>query len=106
LECCADPKEANASATASSGAMEAKRVNPMRVLNNDLVQSGEAGSRRSFPACKLRRPDAAQGHALFRVQKKEPGNQLRRAWCLDACRSERVIRKRLKSCDQLFRIGI
>jgi len=47
-----------------------------------------------------------KGHAIFRVQKKRPGNQLRRAWRLDARRDDRVIRKHLKSCDQLFRIGI
>jgi hypothetical protein len=45
-------------------------------------------------------------HALFRVQKKTPGNQLRRAWCLDACRVDRVIRKHPKSGDGMFRIGI
>src|SRR5579864_2135224 len=64
LECldfCADPEEANASTTASSGATRAKRVNPTRVLNKELVRSGEAGSRRSFPACELRRREAAQG---------------------------------------------
>ena len=77
-----------------------------RVFNNELVRGGEARSRRSFPACELRRQDAAQGHAVFRVQKKEPGNQLRRARCLDACRVDRVIGKRLKLFDQLFRIGI
>src|SRR5579864_338223 len=63
LECldfCADPEEANAITNASSGAIEAKRVNPTRVLNNELVRSGEARSRRSFPACELRRREAAQ----------------------------------------------
>jgi len=37
LDCCADPKEANASATASSGATEAKRWSFARVLSNGLV---------------------------------------------------------------------
>src|SRR5271169_101507 len=61
LDCCADPKEATASATASSSATDAERMNLARVLNNEFVRSGEAGSRRSFPACKLRRREAAQG---------------------------------------------
>src|SRR4029077_3962740 len=51
FDCCANPMEANTSATASSGATETKRQNLARVLNNELVQSGEAGSRWSFPAC-------------------------------------------------------
>jgi hypothetical protein len=106
LDCCANPKEANASTAASSDVTVAKRRNLARVLNNEFVRSGEARSRQSFPACKLRRHDAAQGHALFRVQKKQPGNQLRRAWCLDARHNRGVIRKHLKSCDQLIRIGI
>src|ERR1700688_1526435 len=40
LDCCADPKEAHASTTANSGATEAKRWSPARVLNNELVRSG------------------------------------------------------------------
>src|ERR1700688_3776406 len=58
LDCCADPKEANASTAASSGATDAERRNLARVLNNEFVQSGETRSRRSFPACELRRRDA------------------------------------------------
>src|SRR5512135_1524251 len=42
LDRCADPIAANASATASSGATKAKRKNLARVLNNELVRSGEA----------------------------------------------------------------
>src|SRR5580700_4680861 len=53
--------EVNTSATASSGATEAKRWSFARVLNNGFVRSGEAGSRPPFPACKLRRRDSAQG---------------------------------------------
>src|SRR5579864_7841787 len=58
LDCCADPKAASASTAASTGATEAKRMILARVLNNEFVRSGEAGSRRAFPACKLRRHDA------------------------------------------------
>jgi hypothetical protein len=47
-----------------------------------------------------------RGHAIFRVQKKGPGNQLCRAWCLDASRDLRMIRKHLEFGDALFRIGI
>ena len=61
LDFCADPGEANASANANSGAMKAKRVIPMRVLSKELIRSGENGSRQSFPACELRRREAAQG---------------------------------------------
>src|ERR1700730_1916016 len=41
LDCCANPTEANTSA--SSGAAEAKRRKIARVLNNGFVWSGEAG---------------------------------------------------------------
>jgi hypothetical protein len=44
-------------------------------------------------------------HAIFRVQNKGAVNQLCRAWCLDAYRDVRVIRKRLESGNWLFRIG-
>ena len=33
-----------------------------------------------------------RGHAIFRVQKKTPGNQLCQPWCLDASRGHRVSR--------------
>src|SRR5579872_1974335 len=72
LDCCADPKEANASTAASSGAADAKRRNLARVLNNEFARSGEAGSRRSFPACKLRRHDAAQGARSIQSTEKRP----------------------------------
>src|ERR1700686_5132048 len=55
LDCCADPKEANANTAARSGATEAKRANFARVLKSEFVRGGEAGSHRSFPACELRR---------------------------------------------------
>jgi hypothetical protein len=44
-------------------------------------------------------------HAIFRVQKKVPGNQLYRPWCLDACRDNRVVRKHPEFGDLLFRIS-
>ena len=46
------------------------------------------------------------GHAIFRVQKNGPGNQLRRAWCLDARDDARVVRKSLDFHDRLFQPGI
>lgn len=47
-----------------------------------------------------------RGHAIFRVQKKASGNQLCRAWCLDARHGNRVIRKRVEPVAGMFQIGI
>ncbi len=104
LDCCANPMETNTSTTASSGATEARREKLVRVLNNELVRSGEAGRAGPFQHANL---DAVMPprHAIFRVQNKGAVNQLCRAWCLDAYRDVRVIRKRLQSGNRLFRIG-
>ena len=72
----------------------------------DWFGAAKPGRALPFQHANLDAVTPPRGHAIFRVQKKKPGNQLCRALCLDARRDPRVIRKRLKSREGLFRIGI
>jgi hypothetical protein len=72
----------------------------------NLFGAAKPGRACPFQHANLDAVTPPSGHAIFRVQKREPRNQLCRALCLDARHDKRVIRKRMKSSDQLFRIGI